>query len=92
MVIRREDCHLIFLMVKKYQVMLLRILVLVSLFSGAGTFILWDHFRVQRDFSELKALLRQTRNEAIHEDRTFLVSFLVKEVVVKDRDSGERNE
>ena len=37
---------------------LLRILILTILFTSAGTFVLWDYYRVDRDFSALKALLQ----------------------------------
>ena len=43
-------------MVKAWQKALVRILILTVLFTSAGTFVLWDYHRVDRDFSALKAL------------------------------------
>ena len=67
---------------------LLRILILTILFTSAGTFILWDYSRVDRDFSELKALLQDTRYRAIGNDKAFVVKFSGQEVVVSDKNTG----
>ena len=64
---------------------LLRILALTILFAGIGTFVLWDYYRVERDFHELKALLQDTRYRAISKNKTLVVRFSGKEVVVTDR-------
>ena len=70
------------------QKALLRILILTILFTGAGTFVLWDYYRVDRDFSALKALLQDTRYRAIGNDKTFVVRFSGKEVVISDKNTG----
>ena len=67
---------------------LLRILILTILFTGAGTFVLWDYYRVDRDFSALKALLTDTRYRAIGNDKTFVARFSGKEVVISDNNTG----
>ena len=67
---------------------LARILILTILLSGAGTCVLWDYYRVNRDFSELKALLQDTRYRAIGNDKTFVVQFSGKEVVISDKNTG----
>ena len=67
---------------------LLRILILAILFTSAGTFVLWDYYRVDRDFSALKALLQDTRYRAIGNNRPFAVRFSGKEVTVSDKNTG----
>ena len=73
---------------KKHQRAFLRILVLALIFTALGTFVLWDHYRVNRDFSELKALLQDTRYRAIDNDKTFVVQFSGEEAVVSDRNTS----
>lgn len=58
------------------------------LLTSAGTFVLWDYIRVDRDFSALKALLQDTRYRAIGNDRSFVARFSGKEVVVSDKNTG----
>ncbi len=70
------------------QKALLRILILTLLFTGMGTFVLWDYYRVNRDFSALKALLHDTRYRAIGNDKTFVVQFSGQEVVISDKNTG----
>ena len=70
------------------QKALLRILILAILFTSIGTFVLWDYVRVDRDFSKLKALLQDTRYRAIGNDKTFVVKFSGKKVVVSDKNTG----
>lgn len=70
------------------QKALLRILVLTILFTGIGTFVLWDYYRVDRDFSKLKALLQDTRYRAIGNDSPFVVQFSGEEAVVSDKNAG----
>ena len=67
---------------------LARILILAILFTSTGTLVLWDYYRVDRDFSALKALLQDTRYRAIGNDKTFIVRFSGKEVVVSDKNTG----
>lgn len=67
---------------------LLQILILALLFTSAGTFVLWDYHRVDRDFSALKALLQDTRYRAIGNDRQFVVQFSAEEVAVSDKNTG----
>lgn len=66
---------------------LLRILILTILFTSAGTFVLWDYSRVDRDFSALKALLQDTRYRAIGNNKTFVVKFSGQEVTVSDKNT-----
>ena len=67
---------------------LIRILILAILFTNAGTFVLWDYIRVDRDFSALKALLSDTRYRAISKDSPFVVKFSGEEAVVSDKNTG----
>jgi len=73
---------------KKYQRAFLRILILTILFTSADTLVLWDYYRVDRDFSALKALLQDTRYRAIDNDKTFVVQFSGEEAVVSDRNTS----
>ena len=59
------------------------------LFTSAGTFVLWDYYRVDRDFSTLKALLSDTRYRAIGKDKTFIVRFSGKKVIITDKTTGK---
>jgi len=47
-----------------------------------------DYYRVDRDFSVLKALLQDTRYRAIGNDKTFVARFSGKEVVITDKNTG----
>lgn len=71
------------------QKALLRILILTILFTGIGTFVLWDHFRVDRDFSKLKTLLSNVRYEAITGNKMLIARFNDKDVVVTDEATGK---
>ena len=73
---------------KKYQRAFLRILILTILFTSAGTLVLWEYYRVDRDFSAVKALLQDTRYRAIDNDKTFVVQFSGEEAVVSDRNTS----
>lgn len=75
-------------MTKKYRTVLLRILGLAFLFTAVGIFVLWDHFRVNRDFFELKTLLSNVRYAAITKNKVLIARFLGKDVVVRDRKTG----
>ena len=68
---------------------LARILIMAILFTSAGTFVLWDYYRVATDFSALKALLSDTRYRAIGNDKTFVVRFVGKEVIITDKTTGK---
>lgn len=63
-------------MAKVWQKALLRILILTILFTSAGTFVLWDYHRVDKDFSALMALLQDTRYRAITKNKTLVVRFV----------------
>ncbi len=76
-------------MVKPYQKALFRILILTILFTGAGFFVLWDYYRVDRDFLELKALLREARHRAITKNKTLVVRFVSREITITDRKTCE---
>ena len=75
-------------MKKNHQRAFIRILVLAILFTSAGTFVLWDYIRVDRDFSALKVLLQNTRYRAIGNDKAFVVQFSGGEAVVSDKNTG----
>jgi hypothetical protein len=64
---------------------LLRIFALTVLFTGAGLFVFWDYYRVDRDFSELKALLQDTRYRAINKNMTLVVRVVGGEITIMDR-------
>jgi hypothetical protein len=66
---------------------LLRILTLALLFTSTGTFVLWDYYRVDRDFSQLKVLLQDTRRRAIGNDSPFVVQFSGQEVTVSNKNT-----
>lgn len=74
---------------KKYQRAFLRILILALLFTALGTLVLWDHNRVNRDFLELKTLLRDTRYRAISKNELLVAQFIGKQVVITGRKPGE---
>jgi hypothetical protein len=67
---------------------LLRILILTILFTSAGTFVLWDYSRVNRDFSELKTLLRDARYRAITKNKILIARFIGNDVVITDKNTG----
>jgi len=75
--------------VKGYQRALVRIVILAVVFSLIGMFVLWDHGRVDRDFSGLKALLRDARHRAIRKNEVLTVQFNDKKAVVTDRKTGK---
>ena len=68
---------------------LLRILVLTILLTGIGVFVLWDYYRVNRDFSELKALLQDTRHRAMSKNKTLVARFVAKQVTITDTETGK---
>ena len=68
---------------------LARILILTILFTSAGTFVLWDYYRVDRDFSALKALLSDTRYRAIGKNKTLVARFVGKQVIITDKTTGK---
>jgi len=68
---------------------LIRILILTVLFTGVGLFIVWDHSRVNRDFSTLKVLLLNTRYQAISENKTLVARFVDRQVVITDKETGK---
>jgi len=73
---------------KNHQRAFLRILVLALLFTALGTLILWDYYKVNRDFLELKTLLRDTRYRAIAKNELLAARFIGKQVVITARKSG----
>jgi len=74
---------------KNHQRAFLRILVLALLFTALGTLILWDYYKVNRDFLELKTLLRDTRYRAIAKNELLAARFIGKQVVITAMKSGE---
>jgi len=67
----------------------LRILILTIFFTGVGLFIFFDYFRVDNDFLALKALLQDTRYNAIKENKTLMARFLYRQVVITDKETGK---
>ena len=76
-------------MAKNYQKALLQIFILAILFTSAGTFVLWDYYRVDRDFSKLKALLQDTRYRAIAKNELSAARFIGKQVVITGGEPGK---
>lgn len=76
-------------MAKVWQTALLRVLILTILFTSAGTFVLWDYYRVDGDFSALKALLQETRRRAIGKNKILVARFVGKQVIITDRKTGK---
>lgn len=66
------------------RIALFRIFILTALFAGIGGLVLSDHARVERDFTALKALLRDTRYQAVTRNQTLMVRFSGKNVAVED--------
>ena len=48
-----------------------RVTALILIIVFAGSFVLWDQYRVNRDFDALRSLLIKTRNEALQNEITF---------------------
>lgn len=65
-----------------------RVLFLSLLFVFAGSFVLWDYYRVIRDFSDLKSALTSTRLEAIEKDKILIVKFIGKDITITDDKTG----
>jgi len=66
----------------------LRVLLLSLLFVSAGSFVLWDRYRVIRDFSNLKSFLTGTRIEAIEKEKILIVKFIGKDITITDDKTG----
>ncbi len=66
----------------------LRVLFLSLLFVSAGSFVLWDHYRVMRDFSNLKSFLTGTRIEAIEKNKILIIKFIGKDITITDDKTG----
>jgi len=75
--------------VKGYRKGLGRIGVLTVVFSGIGAFLLWDHDRVNRDFSGLKVLLGNARYRPISRNGILAVRFVGKKAVVTEMKTGK---
>ena len=65
-----------------------RVTALTLIIVLAGSFALWDHYRVNRDFASLKSLLMKTRNEALQSGKTFTTKFSGKDVKIQKGISG----
>ncbi len=50
--------------------------------------VLWDKFRIDREFAETMNLLRQTRFTAIVENRVLITKFQNKNIIISDGKSG----
>ena len=66
----------------------LRVALLSAVLSGIGCFVMWDHYRVNRDFHQLKALLTDARYQTVGKDKTLVVRFVDKGVSITDNDTG----
>jgi hypothetical protein len=66
----------------------LRIDLLSLLFSCMGCFVVWDYFRVNRDFRKLKALLTDTRCQTAGRDKILVARFISDSVSITDKDTG----
>lgn len=71
------------------RMVLSRIFLLTILFVGIGMTASWDYSNVDKDFSELKALLQDMRYRAITLDKTIVVRFSGKMVKVTDGKTDE---
>lgn len=49
---------------------LLRIGILTILFTNVGVFVFWDDSRAERDFTQLKTLLQNTRYQGVSGNQT----------------------
>ena len=66
----------------------LRVLLLSLLLIFAGSFVLWDRYRVIRDFSNLKSSLIYTRIEAFEKNKILIVKFIGKDITITDDKTG----
>ena len=65
-----------------------RVTALTLIIVFAGSFVLWDHYRVNRDLDALKSLLMKTRNEALLNQKTFATRFSGNDVTILKGISG----
>ena len=70
------------------QINLIRALILSLCLIAIGTAVLWDHYRVNRDFAQLKTLLINTRLSSAEDDRSLIVRFINKAVRVIEMETG----
>jgi len=66
----------------------LRVALLSAILSGMGCFIVWDYYRVNRDFRQLKALLTDVRWQTAGKVRTLVTRFVGDTVSLTDNDTG----
>ena len=66
----------------------LRVALLSALLSGVACFVMWDYYRVNRDFRQLKALLTDARWQTAGKDKTLVARFTDKAVSITDNDTG----
>ena len=67
---------------------LLRVAVLSTLLSCMGYFVLWDYYRVNRDFMKLKTLLTNARCQTAGREKTLVARFIGNTVSIMDNDTG----
>lgn len=65
-----------------------RVALLSALLSGVACFIMWDYYRVNRDFRQLKALLTDARCQTAGKDKTLVARFVDRAVSITDNDTG----
>ena len=70
------------------EIKYLRVLLLSLLLIITGSFVLWDHHRIIRDFYKLKSMLTSTRLEAIEKDKIFTFKFTGKDIAITDYKTG----
>ena len=65
-----------------------RVTALTLIIVFAGSFVLWDHYRVNRDFSFLRSILTETRNRALLANKTFTTKFTDQAMTISKGISG----
>lgn len=66
----------------------LRVALLSAVLSGMGCFVVWDYYRVNRDFCQLKALLTDARCQTASRDKVLVVRFNGNTVSITEKDTA----
>ncbi len=67
---------------------IIRVTLLSALLSGVACFVMWDYYRVNKDFRQLKALLTDARWQTAGRDKILIARFADKAVFVIDNATG----
>ena len=59
-----------------------------AILSAVCLGVIWDYYRVNRDFRQLKALLTEVRSQTAGKNKTLIVRFTDEMVSVADNDTG----